>query len=61
MKIYEISFSKNHVYQSNLVRTNKSPVEIGLWFKEKYSDIRVTRIAIATVDSMKPGKPFITL
>lgn len=61
MKMYEISFLKNSVYQSNIVRTEKSPVDVSLWYKENRPNTSVIGISIATSDSMKPGKPIITI
>lgn len=61
MTVYEVSFLKNSVYQANLVKTDKSPVEIGLWYKENRPDRIITGMSIATSDSIKPGKPFMTI
>ena len=59
--MYEVSFLKNGVYQANIVKTEKSPVEIGLWYKENKPDTKVIGISIAISDSMKPGKPIIAI
>lgn len=61
MNVYEVSFLKNGVYQSNLVKTEKSPVDIGLWYKENKPDTQVIGISIATSDSMRPDKPIRTI
>lgn len=61
MAMYEVSFLKNGVYQNNIVNTNKSPVEIGHYFKDVIKSDHVTGISIAVADSMKPGKPIITI
>ena len=60
-KMYEVSFLKNGIYQSNIVKTKKSPVDIGLWYKENKPDASIIDISIATLDSIKPGKPTIII
>lgn len=63
MDRYEVSFSRKNsdIYQAMIVNTKKSPVEVGLWFKENKPEYSIIGITIATVDSMKPGKSIITI
>ena len=59
--LYEVTFEKNEVCQSNLVETEKSPVEIGHYFRDVKKTTYVFAIKIATSDSMRIGKPIIKL
>lgn len=58
MNIYEVSFVKNGIYQCNLVKTEKSPVEVGHYFRDERKVESVLGVYDATADDMKPGKPF---
>lgn len=59
MKEYIVGFIKDNIYQSNIVRTEKSPVEVGLYYKD-LSD-HVYSVDYATPDNMKPGIPIINI
>lgn len=61
MTMYTVSFKKNNVYQTNLVKTDKSISEIYDYFMEikKVSDI--FGIGEAMRDDIKPGKPVIKI
>lgn len=61
MKMYEVSFKKNDVYQSNIIKTKKSIVDIELWYKENRPDREIIDISIAMEDGIRPGKPIITI
>lgn len=60
-KLYEVDFLKNGVCQSHIVKTSKSPVEIGHYYRDVKHVDHVTGITVATADSMKPGKPIVTI
>jgi hypothetical protein len=51
----------NPIYSANIVITNLSPVDVGLWYKENKKNVIVIGIDIATKDSIKPGKPVINI
>jgi hypothetical protein len=61
MTSYEVTFERNGIYHSNIVRTEKSPIELSIWYKENKPGTFVHNISIATSESMKPGKPIIEL
>ncbi|MBR2212772.1 MAG: hypothetical protein IJ896_15220 [Fibrobacter sp.] len=61
MKRYNVSFEKNGVYQSNLVETDKSPVEIGLYFRDVKKASHVFGVDFATRDDERPGKPVLKI
>lgn len=61
MTNYEVTFERNGIYHSNIVRTEKSPVDVALWYKENKPGTSVLDVSIATSESMKPGKPIIYL
>lgn len=57
MTKYNVSFIKNGVPQTNLIETDKSPVEIGHYFRDVKHAEFVCGITIATADDERPGKP----
>ena len=59
--LYEVSFQRNDVPQSNLVETEKSPVDVGLWYRDVHKATHVFAVKIATADSMRPGKPVVKI
>lgn len=61
MIIYDVSFLKNAVYQANLVKTDKSPEDLAKRYAEHNPGAKVIGVSIATSDSIKPGKPCITV
>lgn len=61
MTTYNVSFLKNDVYQSNLVKTSKSPVEIAQYFIDVKHVHEVLGINIATADDNRPGKPVLEI
>ena len=61
MTRYNVSFEKNGIYQSNLVETNKTPVEIGLYYKDVEKANHVFGIDLATADDERPGKPVVKI
>lgn len=58
---YNVSFCKNGIYQSNLVETEKSPVEIGYYFRDIKKADNVLGVTVATADDERPGKPVINI
>lgn len=60
MKMYDVSFLKNEIYQSNIVKTDKSPVEVALYFKD-VKQAKVLSVDEATADDLKPGKPILQI
>lgn len=58
MKQYEITFGKNEIYHANIVLSDKSPVEIGLHYKEKGYNVFDIRLSTARP---KPGQPVIEI
>jgi hypothetical protein len=61
LNMYDASFKRNGVYQSNLVRTDKNVSEIRSWFKENRPDSEILGILFADSDSLRPGKPVIII
>ena len=59
MTSYEVTFERNGIYHSNIVKTEKSPIELSIWYKENKPETVVLNISIAT--SIKPGQPVIEL
>jgi len=60
MRTYEVTFERNGVYQSNLA-VAENDLNVKNWFNENKKSTRVIAIKEATSDSMKPGKPCITI
>lgn len=60
MKLYEVGFIKNEIYQVNLVSTDKSPVEVGHYFRD-VKNANVLSVDEATADDLRPGKPIIQI
>ena len=61
MTNYEVTFERDGIYHSNIIKTEKSPVDIEFWYKDNRPGTVVLNISIATSESMKPGKPIIHL
>lgn len=61
MTIYTVSFKKNEVYQSNLVKTDKSISEILDYFMNEKKATEVFGIGEATQDDLRPGKPIVKI
>lgn len=58
--LYNVSFKRNGVYQSNLFKAN-SEQAIQDWYWENKPDAEVIAIKVATPDDEKPGKPLIDI
>lgn len=56
---YNVTFEKNGVIQSNLIKTYHNERLIRLYFLHTLKADRVFSVEIATDDDMKPGKPVI--
>jgi len=56
--LYNVSFIKNNVFQTNLVNTNHEPQMIKMYF-EQIKGSQVLGIEKARKDDMRPGKPVI--
>lgn len=61
MKQYNVSYQKNGVFQTCLVKTNQSPVFVGHYFRDVRKATHVYAVDIATADDMRPGKPCIEI
>lgn len=59
-KLYDVSFEKNGIGQSNLVRTNKDIDTIKDFFKQ-VKGCEVYGVRETTPESMKPGKPIVSI
>lgn len=58
---YNVSFIKNNVPQTNFIETDRSPVDIGHYYRDVKKVDYVCGITIATADDERPGKPCIKL
>ena len=61
MTMYVVSFKKNEVYQSNLVKTDKSIREIFDYFMDERKATEIFGIGEDTQDDLRPGKPVIRI
>lgn len=63
MNQYEVSWTEegSGIFHVNIVRTEKSPVEVGLWYKKKNPRVRVGGIRLASASSTKPGMPVVKI
>ena len=59
--VYKVDCLVNGEHQSNLVRTTKSPVEIGRYFKNVKCVDHVLKVLVATADSIESGKAILTI
>lgn len=61
MNRYNVSFKKNGIYQTNLVETDKSPVDVGLYYRDVEKADHVFGVDYATADDERPGKPIVRI
>lgn len=59
--VYKVDCLVDGEYQSNLVRTTKSPVEIGRYFKNVKCVDHVVKVLVATADNIESGKAILTI
>lgn len=59
--VYKVDCLVDGETQSNLVRTTKSPVEIGRYFKNVKCVDHVLNVLVATADSIESGKAILTI
>lgn len=58
---YEVSFLKNNTYQAHIVKSDKSPARIARYYRDVKKANNVLGISLATADSIKTGRPIITI
>lgn len=61
MKKYNVTFEKNGVCQTNFVETDKSPVDVGLYYRDVKKVTHVFAVDYATADDERPGKPIVRI
>ena len=61
MTLYNVSFKKNGVYQTNLIETDKSPVDVGFYYRDIEKTSHVFNVDFATEDDDRPGKQIIRI
>lgn len=59
--VYKVDCLVDGEPQSNLVRTTKSPVEIGRYFKNVKCVDHVLKVLVATADNIESGKAILTI
>ena len=59
--VYKVDCLVDGEPQSNLVRTTKSPVEIGRYFKNVKCVDHVIKVLVATADNIESGKAILTI
>lgn len=59
--VYKVDCLVDGETQSNLVRTTKSPVEIGRYFKNVKCVDHVLKVLVATADNIESGKTILTI
>lgn len=61
MNHYEVSYSKNSVYQAMIVITDKDPEYIKKWMKENRAESIITGIRLIMPESIKPSISILTI